>query len=157
MALLRLAFVALVACGQAGAQPSVASGLEPPAGWQALPELATSVAEATKTDGVMIDGVEAWGETARGCYAVWFAIHGSGASAEAVLAGLATEKLTTTNVVTPESGDGVIAVTFARPPYTGRLRARITDGTITALACFASEREPLTCETPCTTLLGAIP
>ncbi|CAN5920208.1 hypothetical protein BH11MYX3_BH11MYX3_08310 [soil metagenome] len=157
MALLRLAVLALAACGQAGAQPSVASGLKPPAGWQALPELATSVGEATKTDGVMVDGVEAWGETARGCYAVWFAIHGSGASAETVLAGLATEKLATSNVVTPPSGDGLIAMTFARPHYTGRLRARTADGTITALACFANEREPLTCEAPCTTLLGAIP
>ncbi len=157
MALLRLGLLALAACGQAGAQPSVASGLEPPHGWQVLPDLATSVGEATKTDGVMVDGVEAWGETARGCYAVWFAIHGSGASADTVLDGLATEKLTITNVVKPESGDGVIAVTFAKPPYSGRLRARTADGNITALACFASEREPLTCEAPCTALLGAIP
>ncbi len=157
MALLRLGFLALAACARAGAQPSVASGLKVPPGWQVLPELATSVGEATKTEGVMVDGVEAWGETARGCYAVWFVLHGTHASAEAVLAGLASAQLVTSNVVTPESGAGLVAATFTRPPYTGRLRARASDGTITAMACFANEREPVSCESGCTTLLGAIP
>ncbi len=177
MALLRLAVAVVVAAsavasivvlgayGQAGAQPSAASGIVPPAGWSALPELATVVRDATKADGVTVEGVEAWGETARGCYAVWFRIAGSGATADAVIAGLAAEKLATSNVVKPESSDGLTAVTFARsagspgssPAYTGRLRVRTLDGKLTALACFANQREPLTCDAPCTSLLGAIP
>ena len=161
MALLRLALVALAACGQAGAQPTapppVPSGITAPAGWAALPELAQTVRDATKAEGATVDGVEAWGETARGCYAVWFALAGSGATADAVIAGLAAEKLATSNVVKPESGDGVTAVTFAKPPYTGRLRVRTQGGKLTALACFANQREPASCDAPCTTLLGAIP
>lgn len=165
MALLRLASIGLVgglvaACGQAGAQPSATSGIAAPAGWTALPELASAVGAATRTESVAVDGVEAWGETARGCYAVWFTLHGSGATADAVLASLATEQLATSDVVkpeSPESRDGVVAVTFAKPPYKGRLRVRLVEGKLTALACFANQREPKTCEAPCTLLLGAIP
>jgi hypothetical protein len=147
---LRLAPVvlgALAACGQAGAQPSATSGVTPPAGWQPLPALAAKVGVA---------GAEAWGETARGCYAVWFVVRGSGATPEAILAGLSTAKLTTSNVVTPD-GDGVLTATFASAPYTGRLRARIAGDTITSLACFANEREPKSCEAPCNAVLGALP
>jgi hypothetical protein len=147
MALLRLALIGLAACGQAGAQPSAASGITPPAGWQALPELGAKIGVA---------GAEAWGETARGCYAVWFVVRGNGATAEAILAGLATAKLATSNVVKPD-GDGVLTAAFTAAPYTGRLRARIAGDTITSLACFANEREPASCESPCTTLLGALP
>ena len=176
MALLRLALIgaALGACGQAGAQPTAPanapSGITAPTGWAGLPELAQAVRDATKAEGVTVDGVEAWGETARGCYAVWFALAGSGANADAVIAGLAAEKLATSNVVKPESGDGITAVTFASTPhpkgagspggslaFTGRLRVRTLDGKLTALACFANQREPLTCDAPCTSLLGAIP
>lgn len=157
MALLRLAAIALAACGQAGAQPAATSGIKPPAGWQALPELAGSVAKATAAPGVTLDGAEAWGETARGCYAVWFGLHGAGATADAVLAGLAAEKLATTNVVKPESGDGIVSLAFAKPPYTGRLRVRTAGGALTALACFANQREPKACDGPCTQLLGALP
>ena len=122
-----------------------------------LPELAAAVRDATKADGVTVDGVEAWGETARGCYAVWFRLAGAKAKADAVIAGLAAENVATSNVVKPESGDGVMAVTFAKPPYTGRLRVRTLDGKLTALACFANQREPKACEAPCTSLLGAVP
>jgi hypothetical protein len=152
MALLRLALIALAACNPAGAQPSAASGITPPAGWQPLPALAKQVADATKAT-----GSEAWGDTARGCYGVWFTLQGSGANADAILAGLAAEKIATSNVVTPESGDGMVAVSFTKPPYAGRLRARIAGGSITALACFANQREPKSCESPCTALLGALP
>ena len=149
--------LALAACGQAGAQPSATSGLTAPAGWIAIPEIATAAATAAKSDGVTIDGAEAWGDPARGCYSVWLALHGEGASAEQVLAGLATESITTTNVVRPDTGDGVVVMSFMRGAYRGRLRARIAAGTITALACFANDREPLACEGACTTLLGGLP
>jgi hypothetical protein len=152
MALLRLAaLVALaVACSRAGAQPPpgpAVSGVTPPPGWTALPSLAAQVA---------MPGAEAWGDTARGCYAVWFRLQGTGASAEAVLAGLAAEQITTSDLVKPD-GDGIVAATFAKGVYKGRLRARIADGAITALACFANQREPRSCEAPCTTVLGALP
>jgi len=157
MALLRLMLLALAACGQAGAQPSATSGLTAPVGWIAIPEIATAAATAAKGDGVTIDGAEAWGDPARGCYGVWLALHGDGASAEQVLAGLTTEPITTTNVVKPESGDGLVAMSFTRGVYRGRLRARIAAGKITALACFANEREPIACDGACTTLLGGLP
>lgn len=152
MALLRLALLVLAGCSQAGAQPTAASGITPPTGWQALPELAKQVTDATKAT-----GSEAWGETSRGCYAVWFTVQGAGANSDAILAGLAAETIATTNVVTPESGDGVVAASFTKGAYAGRLRARIAGDTITALACFANQREPRSCESPCTTLLGALP
>lgn len=164
MALLRLTVLALgaAACGNAGAQPTgigaAASGLPVPAGWQAMPELASSVGAAAKAEGVTIDGAEAWGEPARGCYAVWLALHGAGASADQILAGLAAEKLVTRDLVRPTGGDdGLVSVTFTRGAYLGRLRARIAAGTLTSLACFANEREPTACEAACTSLLGGLP
>ncbi len=162
MALLRLMLVSLAACGQAGAQPSATSGLTAPAGWIAIPEIATAAATAAKGGGVTVDGAEAWGDPARGCYGVWLALHGEGASAEQVLAGLGTQPITLRDVVKPETGDGIVSLGFetAKTPgtaYRGRLRARIAAGKITALACFANEREPLACEGACTTLLGGLP
>lgn len=149
--------LALAACGQAGAQPTATSGLTAPVGWIAIPAIATAAATAAKGDGVTVDGAEAWGDPARGCYGVWLALHGDGASAEQVLAGFATEPITTTNVVKPDTGDGLVAMSFTRGVYRGRLRARIAAGKITALACFANDREPIACDGACTTLLGGLP
>ena len=166
MALLRLTLVSLAACGQAGAQPSATSGLTAPAGWIAIPEIATAAASAAKGGGVTVEGAEAWGDPARGCYGVWLALHGDGASAEQVLAGLGGQPVTLRDVVKPETGDGVVALGFdtttaagpnMRGTYHGRLRARIAAGRITALACFANEREPTACEESCTALFGGLP
>lgn len=166
MALLRLMLLSLAACGQAGAQPSATSGLTPPAGWVAIPEVATAAVTAAKGGGVTVDGAEAWGDPARGCYGVWLALRGEGASAEQVLAGLGTQPMTIRDVVKPETGDGIVSLGFetAKSPdpkvrgmYRGRLRARIAAGTITALACFANEREPSACDGACTALLGGLP
>ena len=160
MALLRLAallaLAASSACSPAGAQPTPApatttttstSGVKVPAGWTELPALAAQT-------GVPL--AEAWGDTTRGCYAVWFRLQGSGATADAVLAGLAAEQITTSDLVKPE-GDGIVAAVFTKGAYTGRLRARIADGAITTLACFANQREPKSCDWPCTAVLGALP
>jgi len=149
--------VALAACGQAGAQPTASSGLTAPAGWIAIPEIATAVATAAKDAGSTIDGSEAWGDPARGCYGVWLALHGDGASAEQVLAGITGQTITTTNIIKPETADGIVTLSFEKGAHHGRLRARIAAGKITALACFANEREPAACEAPCTTLLGGLP
>lgn len=157
MALLRVTLVALTACGQAGAQPTATSGLTAPAGWIAIPEIATAVASAAKVDGSTVDGSEAWGDPARGCYGIWLALHGDGASAEQVLAGIAGQTMTTTNIVKPDTADGIVTLSFEKGTHRGRLRARIAAGTITALACFANEREPVACEAPCTTLLAGLP
>jgi hypothetical protein len=166
MALLRLMLLSLAACGQAGAQPSATSGLTPPAGWIAIPEIAAAAATAAKGGGVTVDGAEAWGDPARGCYGVWLALHGEGASADQLLAGLAGQPVTVRDVVKPETGDGIVSLGFdsttapgtsVRENYRGRLRARIAAGKITALACFANEREPNACDGACTTLLGELP
>ena len=161
MARFRLSLLcALAACGQAGAQANAASsGIAAPAGWQALPEVARAVGDAAKADGVRVAGSDAWGETARGCYAVWLKLSGNGATVDHVLAGIASEKLETKDIVKPTSDDGTGLVTlgFSKAGYTGRLRARIESGTITSLACFANEREPAACEAACTQLLGSLP
>ena len=169
MALLRLIVFALAACGQAGAQPSATSGLSVPAGWIAIPEIAMAVTTAAKGDGVSVEGAEAWGEPARGCYGVWLVLAGEGASAEQVLAGIAQQPLTTSNIVKPEGADGLVTLSFETPApaaaatapaattYRGRLRARIAAGKITMLACFANDREPATCEAACSSLLGGLP
>lgn len=163
MALLRLrsifALGALASCGQAGAQASTASsGITPPAGWQALPEVAKAASDAAKADGVTVAS-EAWGETARGCYAVWLKVSGGGVAVEQVLAGIASETIDTTDVVKPatEDGTGILSLAFTSGAYKGRLRARVEASAITALACFANEREPIACESACSTLLGSLP
>ncbi len=157
MALLRLTLVALAACGQAGAQPTATSGLTAPAGWVAIPEIATAVAAAAKADGSTIVGSEAWGDPARGCYGVWLALQGDGASAEQVLAGIAGQPITTTNIIMPDTADGIVTLSFEKGAHRGRLRARIAAGTITTIACFANDREPAACDAPCTGLLGGLP
>jgi len=144
-------------CSPAGAQPSTSSGLTPPAGWTELPEIAAAAAAALRADGVTLEGSEAWGEPARGCYAVWLALRGPHAAAAQVLAGLEAQGITLADVVKPETADGIATARFEKAPYRGRLRARASAGRLVALACFANEREPASCEAPCTTLLGGLP
>jgi len=149
--------IACGACGQAGAAPG--SGITAPAGWQAMPQLAAAAKDAiAKT--VAVDGAEAWGEPAMGCYGVWLSV-AAGGDAETV-AGHVVEgfaapelRLQVHDVVKP-GADGVMTLAFERAPYPGRLRARLGPDRITALACFDNQREPRACEAACTTLLGAL-
>jgi len=135
----------------------MASGLTPPAGWQALPEIATAVGAAARAEGVTVDGAEAWGEPAMGCYAAWVSLHGDGATSQQVMKGLEEAKLTLEDVVKPELGDdGLITLGFERAPYRGHLRVRVAAPALTVLACFANAREPAACELACAPLLGAL-
>ncbi len=137
------------------------SGVTPPAGWQPLPELATAVTTAAQTAGIVIDGTEAWGETAMGCYAVWLAVSGGDSTADAladqVFAGLTAEKIVVRDVVKPTGDAGKLQLVFERAPYQGRLRANLERGHVAALACFANQREPIACDAACNTLLGGAP
>jgi len=162
--------VAVAACSAAGAEPApaarpAAAAAAPagpaahPAGWRQLPAIASAVAAAARADGVAVDATDAWGEPARGCYAVWLALRGGSAGAAALadqvlgsVAGLAP-----TEVVRPIGPDGTLAFGFARPPYRGRVRARVGAGRIAAVACFANQREPLTCDAACRGVLEAAP
>jgi len=168
MADLRVRWVLLVclaACGKAGAQPNQVSGVTPPAGWTVVPSVASAAREALGK--VAIDGVEAWGEPAMGCYAVWMAMQSSGRAedvAEQILASLtpaagsaAPPAIALRDVVKPTGEDGVLSLAFDRAPYAGRLRVRLGGGRLDALACFSSRREPAACETACTGLLGGTP
>jgi hypothetical protein len=162
------AIAALAGCGSAGAAPDQVSGLTPPAGWQALPAIATA-ARAAIGPGVEVSGAEAWGEPAMGCYAVWLAIRtdgGATAVAEQVVAGFAAAAtagsgsgapLTIKDVTSPSGDEGVLALAFERGDHRGRLRARLGGGKIAALACFANPREPAACEAACSAFLGALP
>jgi hypothetical protein len=186
MDLLRVIAVALVACSAAGADPPAPpSRVAHPEGWKQLPAVATAVGTAARAEGVTIDAVDAWGEPAHGCYAVWLALHGgtrdAPALADQVLAGVARaaasrdgaasargarsrdaaagwrEEIAIREVVKPTDPSGALAFAFTSPPYHGRVRARLGKGRISAVACFANEREPLACDATCAQLLEAAP
>jgi hypothetical protein len=169
MAQLRLiivgALLALAACR--ASEADTGSGLTPPNGWQALPSLAKAASDAAKDAEVTIDGVEAWGETARGCYAAWFALRGTGgapdAMAQQLVTGLSADPallgIVIRDVVKPVAGaqSGVLSLSFTRGLYRGRLRASLaTDGKIAALACFWNLREPIACDQACTSMIGSM-
>lgn len=150
---------ALAGCGVADAQPT-SSGITPPASWAALASLANAAVTAAAAPGVTVDGAEAWGDPAMGCYAVWMAAHGSGgdaaALAEQIRSGFSGGKVTLTEIVTPSGDDGIFSATFERAPYKGRLRARVGSGKVTALACFGGQREPVACDAACAGILGGL-
>ena len=169
MADVRLALVLLAAgfaaCSNADAESGAVtppagikppSGIKPQAGWSAQPAIVA--AAKTALGKTKVDGLEAFGEPSMGCYSVWMALQSSGGAkdvGEQVLKGL--EKVTIKDVVKPTADDGVLALTFEKPPYRGRLRARISKGSIKALACWWSNREPVACEQACTNVLGGRP
>jgi len=94
VALVASSAIALAACNAAGADPNAAASPRAarPEGWKQLPAMASAVGAAAKADGVTIDSVDAWGEPANGCYAVWLALHGASGDAptlaDQVLAGI---------------------------------------------------------------------
>jgi hypothetical protein len=161
MGLLRVTAVALVACSAAGAEPTVAPSREAihPEGWKQLPSIATAVGAAAKADGVTVDAVDAWGEPANGCYAVWLALHGKSGDAPAladqVLAGLG--QLQISELVKPAGPAGVLSLAFASAPYRGRVRAQLGAGRIDAVACFGNRRAPLACDRACVRVLEGTP
>jgi len=166
MAQLRLiALALLIACRASEAGPG--SGLTPPAGWQAQPSLANAATTAAKNDGLTVAGAEAWGEPARGCFAAWIAMSGSGGApdvmADQLVRGLSADPALGGIVVrdvqkpAPNQKVGVLTLAFEHTRYHGKLRAALNaDGKITALACFWNQREPATCERACTALLGSM-
>jgi len=168
MAVVRLvaaAAIAVIGCRASEAGPG--SGLTPPAGWHALPSLATAATDAARNAGIKVEGAEAWGEPARGCYAAWMGLAGGKAAPEALADQLVTSLsaepslagITVRDVVKPAAGAaaGTLSLGFTRAPYTGTLRAQLVkDGHVALLACFWNEREPVACETACTQLVGSM-
>jgi hypothetical protein len=154
------AFAIHLAPGDAGAQPP-ASGIKPPPGWTAQPAIATAAKDALGKKSV-VDGLEAFGDPAMGCYSVWMAVRGAGSAkdlAEQLVKGLAgaTRKVDIKDVVKPTTDEGLLALAFEAASVKGRLRARLGKGKIVTLACWSTPREPLACERACTSLLGALP
>lgn len=160
--------IAVTACRSSAADPG--SGVTPPNGWSALPQLATAAGTAAKQTGITVDHVEAWGEPARGCYAAYLGFAGAvgpadvvaqqmvaSLSAEPALAGIVIH-----DVVKPggsaSGAAGMLELAFERAQYHGKLRANIgADGHVRVLACFWNQREPAACEQGCTSLLGSLP
>jgi uncharacterized membrane protein YgcG len=158
--------------GDARAQPetqvtavgTATSGVTMPTGWTVLPAIADAVAAAASAPGIVVDGVEAWGEPAMGCYAAWVRMHGGAADvAPEVIAKQIADGFGSGggNASSSSSGSGVsggggrVTVEFARAPYRGRVRADVTAGSVSALACFANQREPAACTAACDAMLGA--
>lgn len=164
MAVVRLiAVAALAACRASEAGPT--SGLTPPSGWRPLPELATAAGDTAKQAAITVDGIEAWGEPARGCYAAWLSVRGDAGApaglADSLIASMTVDvpALTVSDIVKPEAkaDAGVVSLAFTRPPYRGRVRAQIAKtGAIAALACYWNQREPIACEAACNQLIGAM-
>lgn len=168
MAVVRLvaaAALAMIGCRASEAGPG--SGLTPPAGWQAMPSLATAATDAATAVKIKVDGAEAWGEPARGCFAAWLALTGGKGApdklADQLVASLSAEPslagITVKDVVKPAAGAtaGMMSLAFTHASYSGKLRAQLArDGHIGLLACFWNEREPVACETACTQLLGTL-
>jgi hypothetical protein len=154
-----------VGCGTSEAGPG--SGLTPPAGWRALPELAAAAAQAAKEAGVTIDVGEAWADQARGCYAAWLSWQGAKGApdrlADALVLAVSSEKslegIALREVVKPTPGGnvGVVSLGFERGEYRGTVRAQLTrEGLVAALACFWNQREPAACEADCRKLVGGM-
>ena len=163
--LIALLIAALSACRASEAAPT--SGLTPPAGWRALPQLASAAGDAAKAGKLTVDGVEAWGETSRGCYAAWFAVRSGGgapdAMADQLVKSLRVEPalfgILVRDVAKPTAGatSGVLSLTFERGAYRGKLRASLAkDGKLAALTCFWNWREPVACERACNGLIGSL-
>ena len=144
---------ALAACGPADAQTSAASsGVVVPAGWQPLPQLATAARDAIASK-TTVDGVEAWGETARGCYALWISLSASGSAtqlADQVLAALANvpgpDGKPRTNPAAPvgstqpgaDRNDAGVAATPSRIDVRDAVKPSVDPGVLT----LAFERAP---------------
>jgi hypothetical protein len=120
-----------------------------------------------KSGGLVVESSEAWGETARGCYAAWLALASRPARpaklAEDLVEGIQTEStlapITLVDVVKPTATTDadVLAFSFEKAPYHGKLRARVVkDGHVTALVCFWNEREPAACQASCDQMLGGL-
>ena len=142
-----IACALVTGCGRAEAVPGQAG----PAGWTAIDGIAKAAGDSAKGDGVKVEAASAWGDPARGCYAVALELSGAGASEDAqakqvadgaAAAGLAVKDVATTG--------GVLTLTFTHAPYTGHARAELAKtGHIAARACFWNEREPAACEAAC--------
>jgi hypothetical protein len=133
-----------------------------------MPELVSAATGASKQASIHVDGIEAWGEPARGCYATWLSVTGErgtpDALADLMLANLsatpALAGITVTDVVKPTvktADSGVLSLAFTRAAYHGRVRAQIAKtGAYAVLACFWNEREPAACEAACSQLLESM-
>ncbi|HSN25545.1 MAG TPA: hypothetical protein VLT45_04645, partial [Kofleriaceae bacterium] len=174
------ALVLLAACGSSDAAPGAGSAVPvppgvtppfmppkaaiatPPAGWIAMPSVATAAIDALGGGPTASKGAsaargavtgDAWGEPAMGCYAVavGFAAH----DVKALLADVKAQ-MSVRDVVEPPAQGGVLAFTFEKAPWQGRVRAILATGEVTALACFWNDREPVACEAACVGVLGSL-
>ena len=84
------------------------SGITPPAGWQAMPALATAASDARKPMALSSSGAEAWGEPARGCFGAWLGLRAGArapdAMVDALVKSLAAEKIEVRDIVKPAAG-----------------------------------------------------
>src|SRR5262245_6932160 len=132
MAELRVVLLAALAgCSSSEAAPT--SGLLPPAGWQALPSIAAAAKRAATESKIAVEGSEAWGDPARGCYGAWLAISGGRGNAakmaDDVVASISKlDGITLKEIVKPATGSDELTLGFERAPYRGHVRATLGTG-----------------------------
>jgi len=157
------------AAGDAGVwSPEPRHGIDVPAGWKELPEVAAAAVTAARSalEGVDVHG-HAWGEPSRGCYLAIVELHGRRrdtiANLEKELAASLGEGTEITGWTTsPDAEDASeIDGRFRTATMTGQVHAylvldrrRIPHAL--AAACFYNDREPAVCENACTPLLAML-
>jgi hypothetical protein len=148
--------------------PEPRHGIDVPADWKELPEVAATAVTAAR--GVLDDATvhaHAWGEPSRGCYLAVVELHGkrrdSIATLKKELQASVGEGVELTDWTTsPDAEDSSqVEARFTGKGLTGQLRVQlILDRQriphALAAACFYNDREPATCENACTPLLAML-
>ena len=146
--------------------PLLAPVVTAPAGWKAMPSLASVVAAE---DSPTV-AATAWGDPAAGCYALWFTMRTTGPSTIDIERGGLGTMLSSFGVNAAPSGSGATPVPqnpselvdIVLDGKPGKLQLALTQlasrqVVLDAVACFHNEREPIACTIACGGILdGAI-
>jgi hypothetical protein len=148
--------------------PEPRHGIDVPADWKELPEVAATAVTAARNvrEDLLVHG-HAWGEPSRGCYLAVVELHGKRRDTIPTLkkeleAAVGEGVEITAWTSSPDAEDSSqIEARFTGKGFTGQLRAQlILDrqriGHALAAACFYNDREPAACENACTPLLAML-
>lgn len=147
--------------------PEPRHGIDVPADWKELPEVAAAAVAAAR--GILEDVVthgHAWGEPSRGCYLAVVELHGKRRDSIASLkkeleatVGAGVEITGWTS--SPDAEDSSEVEARFTGTLSGQLRAHLVLDRqriphALAAACFYNDRQPAACENACTPLLAML-